>query len=69
MKEDWQWKIDADATTRAANPTYYWFHTYDGTPRYLWDEIDVSEQEYRAHAPSRDVAFLNECMRSGDGDT
>jgi inorganic pyrophosphatase len=69
MKEDWQWKIIADAITRAANPTYYWFNSYDGTPRYLWDEIDVSEEEYRAHARPEDVAFREECLQDSDRDT
>jgi hypothetical protein len=66
MTEDWLWKINADAATRATNPTYYWFHTYYGPPRYLWDEFDVSEEEYRAHARPEDVTFLDERLRSGD---
>jgi hypothetical protein len=66
MTADRQWKINANATMRAANPTYYWFHTYYGTPRYLWDEFDVSEEEYRANARPEDVTFLDERVRSGD---
>ena len=63
MELDRHWMDRADAATRAANPIYYWFHTYDGAPRYLWHEIEVSEEEYRAHARPEDVAFLDECLR------
>jgi hypothetical protein len=48
----WRWFAEADAETRAANPGYYWFHCYDGAPRFFWDEIEVPEQEFRANIDS-----------------
>jgi len=26
--------------TREANPEYYWFHAYDASPRFFWDETE-----------------------------
>jgi hypothetical protein len=66
MTADWHWKINANTKVRAAKPTYYWFHTYYGAPRYLWDEFDVSEEEYRANARPGDVAFLDKRLRGDD---
>jgi hypothetical protein len=51
----WRWFREADAETRAANPHYYWFHAYAGTPRFFWDEIQVPEREFRAHAPRSQI--------------
>jgi hypothetical protein len=69
MTADWHWKINANTAARAANPTCYWFHTYYGTPRYLWDEFSVSEEEYRANARPDDVAFLDKCLHGADQDS
>jgi hypothetical protein len=41
---------DADRETREAHPNYYWFHAFDGPPKFYWDELTVSEEEYRANA-------------------
>ena len=51
---------------RAADPRYYWFHTYDGYPRFLWGEWDVSEQEYRRYAGVENVAFVDEALAKRD---
>jgi hypothetical protein len=48
--ERWRWLQEADRETREANPKYYWFHAFDGPPKYHWDELTVSEDEYRANA-------------------
>ena len=50
---------EANAETRAANPRYYWFHAYAGTPRFFWDEIQVPEREFRAYAPRSQIDKLD----------
>lgn len=54
-----RWSSEADEETRAAHPRYYWFHTYDGAPKFLWDEQDVSEAEFRAHASRDQIDVLD----------
>jgi hypothetical protein len=34
---------------RAAGPRRYWFYKYDGRPHFMWDDIEVSEQEFWRH--------------------
>jgi hypothetical protein len=57
--ERWRWFKEANAETRAACPRYYWFHAYAGTPRFFWNEIQVSEKEFRAHAPQSLIERLD----------
>ncbi|MGB8744056.1 MAG: hypothetical protein WCD52_28525 [Xanthobacteraceae bacterium] len=45
-----RWFDEADRETRQAHPKYYWFHSYDGPPKFLWNETEVSEDEFRAKA-------------------
>jgi hypothetical protein len=47
-KARWRWFDKADRETREANPEYYWFHGYDAQPRFFWDEIEISKEEYQA---------------------
>jgi hypothetical protein len=47
--ERWRWLEEADRETREANPKYYWFHSFDGPPKFFWDELEVSEEEFRAN--------------------
>jgi hypothetical protein len=56
-KERWRWFIEADRETREANPEYYWFHSKSGAPRFFWDEIEITEEEYRANTDqgTRDI--------------
>jgi len=50
---------EASAKTRMVNPTYYWFHTCDGTPRPLWDEVEVSEAQFRANTDREAVTSVS----------
>ena len=59
MAVDWQLFREANAKARMVNPTYYWFHTYDGTPRHLWDEVEVSEAQFRANTDREAVASVS----------
>jgi hypothetical protein len=43
------WKTEPSENVRAAFPRHYWFHKYDGRPHFMWDDIEVSEQEFRRH--------------------
>ena len=54
-----RWFAEADTETRAANPGWYWFHNYDGRPRLFWDEIEVSEAEFRASSDKEAVEILD----------
>lgn len=36
-----------DRKTRQAHPLNYWFHAFDGRPHFFWDEIEVSEEEFK----------------------
>ncbi len=47
--ERWRWLAEADRETREANPEYYWFHAFDGPPKFYWDELEVTEEEFRAN--------------------
>lgn len=62
----WRWFWEADADTRAAHPRYYWFHTYSCRPCYFWDQIQVTEKEFRSHAPKSQIDALD--SRSGRPD-
>jgi hypothetical protein len=63
--EHTRWITDADQETRAAQPGYYWWHTYDGPTKFYWHEQDVTEAEYRAHADREGVEHLNEVVGEG----
>ena len=41
---------EADRETRQAHPKYYWFDSYDGPPKFPWNETEVLEDEFRAKA-------------------
>ena len=58
--EHTRWISEADQETRAAHPRYYWWHTYGGPVEFYWDEQDVTEAEYRAHADRDGVEHLDE---------
>jgi hypothetical protein len=60
--ERWHWLADASRETREAHPKYYWFHAFDGRPHFLWDEIEVSEQEYRAKVDARQLERLEQAL-------
>jgi hypothetical protein len=62
----WRWFREADAETRTAHPHYYWFHAYTGTPRFFWNQIQVTEKEFRLHAPRSQIDALD--SRSGCAD-
>src|SRR5262245_37149476 len=55
VKGGWRWFANANAVTRAANPRYYWFRRYHRAPRFFWDEIEVTEEEFRTHAPKEHI--------------
>ena len=48
---------------RAGDPSYYWFHAFNGDPEFFWDDWKVSEAEYRSNAPPDDVAYLDQVLR------
>jgi hypothetical protein len=48
---------------RAGDPSYYWFHAFNGYPEFFWDDWEVSEVEYRRNAPPDDVAYLDQVLR------
>jgi hypothetical protein len=49
---------------RAGDPSYYWFHAFNGYPEFFWDDWEVSEAEYRSNAPpDDDVAYLDQVLR------
>jgi hypothetical protein len=48
--ELWRWYARADRETREANPRYYWFRSHGDHARFFWEEIEVSEEEFRANA-------------------
>jgi hypothetical protein len=56
-KAQWRWFDEANRETRAANPEYYWSRTYDAQPRFFWDEIEISKEEYRANADREALAI------------
>jgi hypothetical protein len=63
------WKTQPTENVRATSPKHYWFHNYDGRPHFMWDDIEVSEQEFRRHVeadylPRVDAALR--AMNSGD---
>jgi hypothetical protein len=55
----WRWLAEANMETRAAHPRYYWFHAVAGVPRFFWNTIQVSEKEFRAHAPRDQIDALD----------
>jgi hypothetical protein len=68
----WHWFANADHETRQAHPKYYWFHAFDGRPHFLWDEIEVPEEEYRAKADGWQLGRLEQALTArsyvrGDG--
>ena len=48
----------ADRDTREANPKYYWFHSFDGPPKFCWNELMVSEEEFRANGEEWQLELL-----------
>jgi hypothetical protein len=62
------WKIEPTENVRAAFPQYYWFHNYDGRSHFMWNEIEVSEQEFRRHVDAGSLGGVDaklRVMRSG----
>ena len=58
---------------RATYPRYYWGHRPEGEqPRLYWDEIEVSEEEFRAGVSRDNSAILGmdypALSDEGDGD-
>jgi hypothetical protein len=62
--ERWHWLANAPRETREAHPKYYWFHAFDSRPHFLWDEIEVSEEEYRAKADGWQLERLEQALTS-----
>jgi hypothetical protein len=60
--ERWHWLANATRETREAHPKYYWFHAFDGRPHFLWDEIEVSGEEYRAKADGWQLERLEQAL-------
>jgi hypothetical protein len=63
------WKTEPSENVRAAFPGYYWFHKYDGRPHFMWNDIEISEQEYRRRVDAGSLARVDavlRAMRSGD---
>jgi len=65
------WKTEPNENVRAAAPAHYWFHKYDGRPHFMWDDIEVSEQEFRRHVNASSLARVDAALRimksGGDG--
>jgi hypothetical protein len=47
--ERWRWLEEANRETSEANPKHYWFHSFDGPPKFFLDELEISEEEFRAN--------------------
>ena len=47
--EQWRRLAEANRETRETNPQHYGFHAFDGQPKFYWDEIEVSAEEFRAN--------------------
>jgi hypothetical protein len=52
---------------RAAQPTYYWWHGYNGPIEFYWDDWEVTEDEYRRHATPEKIADLDEVLAKENG--
>jgi len=63
------WKTEPNENVRAAFPEHYWFHKYDGRPHFMWDDIEVSEQEFRRHVDARSLARVDTALRLLRSDT
>jgi hypothetical protein len=57
------WKTEPSENVRAAVPKHYWFHKYDGRPHFMWDDIEVSEQEFRRHVDAGCLARVDAVLR------
>jgi hypothetical protein len=57
------WKTEPNENVRAAFPGHYWFHKYDGRPHFMWDDIEVSEQEFRRHVDAGSLARVDTALR------
>ena len=49
---------------RAAEPRYYWWHTYAGPIQFYWDDWEVTEEEYRHYASAEAITDLDEVLRT-----
>ncbi len=56
------WRDIADRKMRQAHPRYYWFHTYGTKAAFLWEEIEITEEEYRANANEDALRLLDATM-------
>jgi hypothetical protein len=47
------------------------FHKYDGRPYFMWDDIEVSEREFRRHVDAGRLARVDAALQvmtsGGDG--
>jgi hypothetical protein len=62
------WKTEPTENVRAKAPKHYWFHKYDGRRHFMWDDIEVSEQEFRRHVDAGSLARVDaalEAMKAG----
>jgi hypothetical protein len=57
------WKTKPTEKVRAGFPDRYWFHNYDGRPHFMWDDIEVSEAEFRRHAAAERLAHADKSTR------
>jgi hypothetical protein len=58
-REHAEWSASADRETRQAHGKHYWGHRPEGEqPRLYWDEIEVSEDEFRDNVSREERAIL-----------
>jgi hypothetical protein len=57
------WKTEPTEKVRAAFPHKYWFHNYDGRPHFMWDDLEVSEAEFRRHAHAERPTRVDEASK------
>jgi hypothetical protein len=57
------WKTEPTEKVRAAFPHKYWFHNYDGRPHFMWDDLEVSEAEFRRHAHAERLTRVDEASK------
>jgi hypothetical protein len=65
------WKTEPNENVRAGAARFYWFHKYDGRPHFMWDDIEVSEEEFRRHVDATSLARVDAALQAlrtnGDG--
>ena len=57
------WKTEPTENVRSAFPDKYWFHNYDQRPHFMWDDIEVSEPEFRRYARADQISRADKAPR------